>query len=1200
MIRSGGNVSAPQRPIPLGPFTLEARIGVGGMGEVWRGVHRQQRVPVAVKVITAARARQDRYREAFREEVRAVAGLDHPGVVHVLDLGEVGAEAEAASEGALVAGSPYLAMELATAGALAQRPWPTRWDRFRGELIALLDVLGHAHARGVIHRDLKLGNILVFDPPVPEAPQRLALADFGLAHATDRAERSIRGTSGTPLYMAPEQFRGHWRDFGPWTDLYALGCLAFLLTSGQPPFPGQGFSALMQLHLHAEPSRLVPQMPVPDGFESWLRRLLAKDTLDRYQCAADAAEALLRLGEPQVVGPALPFDTPDLASAATVTLSPSFLAWVDQNTLEDADEAPTEEVVIPGRSLLPRRPPVIPMSWRRDDPPRIDVRLVGAGLGLYGLRAIPLVGREPERDRVWSALRGARASSEARLILLQGQAGAGKSRLAEWIGQRAVESGAATLVRAEHSPGGGPTDGLPQLIARVLGCLGLPRHEVVRRTRTWLARRGVHDDYEWQALMEVMWPEPDTGRGPNRPVRFERPSERYAVIHRLLAHHSRCGESPDGRALHRPVILWLDDIQWGSDALGLAEYLLRNGADGPCPLLVLCTARVEALPDRPENATRLEQLLTLPRAERIELGALDRSQRSALVQTLLGLEGALAQQVVDRTDGNPLFMVQLIGDWVQRGVLEVRGSGFALREGARADLPDDIHALWAERIARVLDHRPETAREALELAAVLGNTVDRVEWRGACNVARLAIPADLEAELIGRRLAISSESGWSFAHGMLRESLERAAREDGRWERLHDAAATTLQIRLATTRQPGLSERVGRHLYEAGRLAEALDPLRDGAGERRRMSDYGGAMPLLELWWATMEALPLDPQDLRWGEAQILRADLLTSLGRLPDAESVALDAVERAEAQGWRELLPAALRHAGNVTAKRGTLDQARGHYLRAIEAAEHIGDDEERARSLLALGDVARLRGDPEAAVRSCRRALQLFVDLGDVRGQGDAVLGLAGVARSQGDYAALEKLARRAITLYEGTASRFGLASCHNNLGEVLRGRGDLPGAEDAYRRAEALFHGLGSSEALVPRINLGLVLVARGRHAEARVCYEQALASAARDGRRGLIGILRALLLPCLAAAADREAWAEHAPAAAAALGQAGLVDRDIAWSAELAGDLAATRREAAVALEAWALARAQWEGLSAPERAEIVTAKIQALNSSLPV
>jgi serine/threonine protein kinase len=109
-------------PIPLGPFRLERRIGLGRMAEVWAGVHAAQQVPVAVKVMTGERARNPQYLAAFRNEVRSVASLDHPGIVLVFDHGEVSYETEEASRGVLPAGRPCLAMELSDRGTLAGLP----------------------------------------------------------------------------------------------------------------------------------------------------------------------------------------------------------------------------------------------------------------------------------------------------------------------------------------------------------------------------------------------------------------------------------------------------------------------------------------------------------------------------------------------------------------------------------------------------------------------------------------------------------------------------------------------------------------------------------------------------------------------------------------------------------------------------------------------------------------------------------------------------------------------------------------------------------------------------------------------------------------------------------------------------------------------------------------------------------------------
>ena len=132
---------APRTGIRLGAFELLEPLGHGGMGAVWRGRHEASGAPVAIKVMTGHRAAEEEFRRAFREEVRAVAALEHPGIVVVLDLGEVDGEAARRSGGEIVAGTPWLAMELGTLGTLRDVPRPLAWPVMRTALLGLLSRL---------------------------------------------------------------------------------------------------------------------------------------------------------------------------------------------------------------------------------------------------------------------------------------------------------------------------------------------------------------------------------------------------------------------------------------------------------------------------------------------------------------------------------------------------------------------------------------------------------------------------------------------------------------------------------------------------------------------------------------------------------------------------------------------------------------------------------------------------------------------------------------------------------------------------------------------------------------------------------------------------------------------------------------------------------------------------------------------------
>ena len=283
--------------ILLPPFELKNICGRGGMAEVWRAVHVEQQIAVAVKVMTTDHAQGRRFRDAFQNEVRAVARLHHPSVVTVLDFGVIDEKAEAASGGRLRAGAPFLAMEYASGGTLARVKKPLEFAPILEILLALLDALAHAHARGVLHRDIKPQNILL--PGPTDLRRSLKLTDFGIAHPMeeDYSVDNENESSGTPQFMAPEQFFARWRDYGPWTDLYALGCIAYELASGELPFVGGNYAELAIRHVKETVPELKPKHVMPAGFVEWVLRLLEKNPRERFQRAADASWALTELSK---------------------------------------------------------------------------------------------------------------------------------------------------------------------------------------------------------------------------------------------------------------------------------------------------------------------------------------------------------------------------------------------------------------------------------------------------------------------------------------------------------------------------------------------------------------------------------------------------------------------------------------------------------------------------------------------------------------------------------------------------------------------------------------------------------------------------------------------------------------------------------------------------------------------------------------
>ncbi|WP_433175113.1 serine/threonine-protein kinase [Actinoallomurus sp. CA-150999] len=270
-----------------GRYRLEERIGAGGMGEVWRGVDLRLRRPVAIKILPVELAADQTAAERFRREAETTAALQHPGITVIFDVDEHPSE-----QGRLL----FLVMELLTGQDLGTLLAGHADGLPIGQAVTLAtqtaDALAAAHAHGIVHRDIKPANLFLL------GDGRVKICDFGIARLADTTTRltAAGGFIGTPLYMAPEQFRGG--ELSARVDLYALGCVLYELLTGTPPFiQDTGPAALMYQHLNKAPDPLRARRPaVPADLEKVTLQLLAKDPGERPAGAA-AVAALLRGSE---------------------------------------------------------------------------------------------------------------------------------------------------------------------------------------------------------------------------------------------------------------------------------------------------------------------------------------------------------------------------------------------------------------------------------------------------------------------------------------------------------------------------------------------------------------------------------------------------------------------------------------------------------------------------------------------------------------------------------------------------------------------------------------------------------------------------------------------------------------------------------------------------------------------------------------
>ena len=1134
-------------------------LGRGGFAEVFLTHDRLTGRDVAVKVPSYG-DRADLARQASTE-LRAAASLRHPNIVQVVDAGQT------------PDGWPYLVMEYASEGSMAALiQSPPEWSELFPVLVGILDGLAHAHAAGLIHRDIKSENVLLTSDSSGRV--RPVISDFGLAKVVDRSGSyaATRLQAGTVLYMAPEQFSDDVGAIHPAADLYAFGVLLYLLVGGKRPWPGESTVALIYGKATGETRPLVARAgySVPEGLGSIIERLLSPDPWDRPANAAEVRDGLLHLGR------RLP------------AVEPPGSGGGDEESVDESIPRPPDPL-----HLIPPPAPAAPIErW----PPT---------LALGAVREPLLVGRESERERLWQLATSARVQAAG--VELTGPAGAGRSRLGRWLLRGLEEGGHGRSLHVRVDASMSPN----RAVARALRHrFGLGRHahdELRRRLLGWSALGDAESAAELEML--VAWLSEAVDATASRATEPDEPERRLAALHQVLRSEARAGIA----------CVWIEEVDEEAGGRRLADSLLKGAIARGYPLFVLFEG-----PGARSGEDRSDR-----RLGRLEVAPLEDAHiRDLVVDLVAGLDDDALEAVVTRSRGLPSLAVEWARLAAQRAVtLATLGLTDADTESpvsaepristpaALAGLTDtlSIGSIADERVGAVLEGLgaadPREGREAelaLLLMALLPQPVAPATLMAAMQAvgggARLqALLGDLRDAGLVRAFP---DGGLAFDGAPVAQACRTRAEGDPERTALLLAAAEVL---LGGPDEPDASTKAhaGRLLFEAGDVERALD-VQEVAAQALLPRDLEASKRAWEGALRCVDTLGLPPTDARRARASVGASRAARALGDLDGAEALlerldgrALPVLERARV---REAQGALLLHRGRALGAVAAADEA----LAAFEEAEDLSGQalaaHLRAAALDTLGRAEQAeaafqaalamaqRAGAEAVELHCRwrlarcrwrardraaaragfeEALEMARRLGDVRVEGISLRELGNLALNEGRQDEADALLQESGRRLASAGAHAEATGTRVSRGELVRAQGRLREAREEYAAALLAADAYGIvSTAVVALFDLGITefQMGRPRRAARRVRELDRRIPPGEPSRYR--PYLEALRLACLA---TDGAW-EQAEDTLDGLAATELPpDKDLLQLVEIAAQAAAGASQLALASDLFALA-----------------------------
>ncbi len=1109
----------------VGPYEILDLLGQGGMAAVYLARDKRDGREVAVKVL--ARMRPS-WVQRFSREFDAARRVDHPNVVKVLEAGEADGLAYYSMERIHGVTAARYVLGLDNEAPLPPPPPMDRrgppepvdlqqLDRVLDVSIQLARAVGAIHSVGLVHRDLKPGNVLVTPAGI------VKLVDFGVAKWLEEQTSftQVGHVVGSYSYMSPEQITGAEVDHR--ADMYGMGILLYELLTGAPPFRARRPQEYLWLHCTAQPdpvSRLLEG--IPPELDALLLRLLAKEPADRPESMAGVEAELIGLraeidGRQQGASLEIVLDTggfdalgedgelpvvefeptsdeemtlktskasiPGLEEAiqdeSTARLTPEQISNL-RKRVKEASVSDTSAATDPSTKSLPKleatRPLKQPRSSKRGRKPSASA---ASNVALAALVTPRHVGRKKELEELIQHLKAVKRQG-VRAVLIEGEEGTGKTRLLHTFRGLAWVKGARVAIGRCHAAGGAFCAPFHDILNRLAGpglarshyerVLG-PDKEMLLRFFPALARDG-----------EPVPPGVTDFGGSEK--------DDLAALYRAVGAVFRRA------AQDAPLILGVEDVQWADEGtIRLVASLLRRlAAPNPAQVLLVLTYRGEDLDaGQASRAMMVPTISDFGNVHGISLNPLSGDETRELIESVtmdVPVAGGVLDRLADAARGNPRFAVE-----VARTLVEAGG---ATSEDGEFEVPTSLLAAYGRR----LESLSKPARDVARVIALLGGRppLSIVQAASGLETRQFTVAV---TELEHKRVLEVDHKDELDTAALTSEALRTAVLDSlsgSQARALHRrAAAAWLKI---IGRGAGPAAHAARHLYAAGesraafpyalKAAHRASEARDYATMRRWMAQIGDADDALGevsreaqyQYWMLRFATAFSDGDLDRAERAIEAA-----AEAAPDTRSRLTTGVACAQLHtrtgnylGAVKVCRRGLREAKEA----GHVDQAVLFAVQGSRAARRSGDNES-ALAWLSEADLMlathpghealevraawtrsavllELRREDEAE-GEIHRAIDLAIQAGQERAEAGLRTNLSVIYWRRGEVDLAIEEVERSVRIFEETGERDQVALNESNLAELRLMQGQLSEALRFARSCWMAFRRLGDRQGTI---------------------------------------------------------------------------------------------------------------------------------------